>query len=262
VNYFKAFGLVTASQAIAFSVDLKLAHYLKVRSTLERGERQLTLQIPPRVTFAGQVIATLISTFVSIGVQNFLMHRIAGLCTPHAPNSNTCPGISSFWTASVMWGTLTPQRVFGPGGLYTPLLLGFPLGTTVALATWAAQRRWHRVRWLRQLHPIPLLLGGEGWAPYNLSFVIPAIPVAWASWIWIKRRYVAFWSRYNYALAAAFSAGIAFAGIIIFFALEYTGTKLVWWGNTVVSEGCEGTPCTLYQVEKNGHFGPGIGDFA
>lgn len=33
--------------------------------------------------------------------------------------------------------------------------------------------------------------------------------------------------------------GVAFATIIIFFALSYNSIKLVWWGNTVSDDTCE-----------------------
>jgi len=53
MNFFKMYGYVTTAQAIFFSNDLKLAHYTK---------------IPPRHTFAAQMIAVLISTFVCTGI--------------------------------------------------------------------------------------------------------------------------------------------------------------------------------------------------
>ncbi len=47
MNFFKSFGYVTCAHAIAFSNDLKLAHYVK---------------LPPRHAFTGQLVATFIST--------------------------------------------------------------------------------------------------------------------------------------------------------------------------------------------------------
>ncbi|MCV5191696.1 OPT/YSL family transporter, partial [Escherichia coli] len=45
MNYFKSFGYVTCAHAVWFANDLKLAHYVK---------------IPPKHTFAAQVVATLV----------------------------------------------------------------------------------------------------------------------------------------------------------------------------------------------------------
>lgn len=85
MNYFKAFGYVTCSHAVHFAADLKLAHYT---------------HIPPKHTFWAQIIATLVSTFVSTGVFNFQMTKIANVCTPEAAFKFTCPGINTFFTAA------------------------------------------------------------------------------------------------------------------------------------------------------------------
>jgi OPT family small oligopeptide transporter len=50
---FKTYGYITMSQALAFTADMKLGHYLKV---------------PPRTMFSAQVVATVWSTFVQVGV--------------------------------------------------------------------------------------------------------------------------------------------------------------------------------------------------
>lgn len=80
MNFFKSFGYVTCAHALLFSQDLKLAHYVK---------------IPPRQTFAAQMLGTFVSTFVSVGVLNFQINQIPNVCTIHAPNRFTCPYVSS-----------------------------------------------------------------------------------------------------------------------------------------------------------------------
>lgn len=66
--YFKTYGYITVYQALAFSNDLKLAHYTK---------------IPPRLTFAMQLWATVIMSVVSASVLNFAM-GFKDVCTPDA----------------------------------------------------------------------------------------------------------------------------------------------------------------------------------
>jgi hypothetical protein len=68
-------------------------------------------------------------------------------------------------------------------------------------------------------------------------------------------------SQYNFVLSAALSCGIAIAAIIIFFTLQWQDIELSWWGNDIVSEGCEGSPCRLKQLEPGAYFGPRLGDF-
>lgn len=233
MNFFKSFGYVTCAHAVWFSNDLKLAHYV---------------HIPPRHTFFAQMIATLVSTFVCIGVLNFQMNQIDGVCTPDQPQHYTCPGINTFFTAAVLWGTVGPKKVFGAGGQYTAMLVGWPLGIVIPLGFWLLQRRFPRSRWMRQIHPIALIYGCIYWAPYNLSYVWPAVPIAWLSWMYVKARYLAFWSKYNFVLSAAFSSGIAIAAIIMFFALQWNNLSLDWWGNTVTVQGCEGSACRLHTL--------------
>ncbi|KAJ9149437.1 OPT-domain-containing protein [Pleurostoma richardsiae] len=246
MNYFKSFGYVTCAHAVWFANDLKIAHYVK---------------IAPRHTFAGQLIASIVSTFICTGVLNFQMNQVRDVCTPEAPFKFTCPGINTFFTAAVLWGTIGPKKVFGAGGQYTALLVGFPLGAILPVIFWWAQRRWRHVGWLRQIHPVAILYGPLSWAPYNLSYVIPSVPLAWLSWIYMKNRFLGLWSKYNFVLSASFSSGIAIAAIIIFFSLQWTEISIDWWGNNVVSQGCEGGACTLYTLADGEHFGPGPGEF-
>ncbi|KAI0891286.1 OPT-domain-containing protein [Annulohypoxylon nitens] len=245
MNYFKSFGYVTCAHALLFSQDLKLAHYVK---------------IPPRQTFAAQIMGTLVSTFVSVGVLNFQINQIPNVCTVNAPNRFTCPGINTFFTASVLWGTVGPIKVFGRDGMYTWLLAGFPIGFVVPILVYYMNKRFKKI-WMRQIHPVAIFYGSLSLAPYNLSYIWPAVPIAWFSWIFLKQRYLGFWSKYNFVLSASFSSAIAVSAIIIFFSLQWTEIELNWWGNSVTSQGCEGSACTLYELSEGEYFGPRIGEF-
>ncbi|KAL1897982.1 hypothetical protein Sste5346_003837 [Sporothrix stenoceras] len=275
MNYFKAYGYVTCASAIRFSSDLKLAHYLK---------------IPPRYTFTAQLLATIVSSFVCTGVLNFQMNKIPNVCTDEAPNKMTCPGINTFFTAAVIWGTIGPKKIFGAGGQYTAMLVGFPIGAVVPVVFWYIQKKLRDqdeaqdidpatgqlrassdgalagrkatlVRWARQAHPIAFLGGALNLTPYNLMYIWPTVPVSFFSWIFVRQRFLAFWSRYNFVLSASFSSGVAIAGIVIFFALQYNDIELDWWGNDVVAMGCEAKACTLKHLAPGEIFGPGVGQF-
>ncbi len=206
------------------------------------------------------MIATIVSTFVCTSVLNFQMNQIPGVCTREAPNRFTCPGINTFFTAAVLWGTIGPKKVFGAGGQYTALLAGFPLGLLLPVVFYVLQKRY-RVRWMRQIHPVALLYGPLNWAPYNMSYMFSAVWISWLSWIWCKNRYLGFWSKYNFVLSASFSSGIAIAAIVIFFSLQYNQVELKWWGNDITGAGCEGSACSLYTLAHGETFGPGPGPF-
>jgi len=96
---------------------------------------------------------------------------------------------------------------------------------------------------------------------YNLSYMTPAVYVAAISWLWLKKKHLAFWSKYNFVLGASFTSGIAVAAIIIFFAIQMPGVELNWWGNTVQYQGCEDTACRRLEIPAKGYFGPDPGHY-
>jgi OPT family oligopeptide transporter len=231
---------VTCAHAISFSNDLKLAHYLKIN---------------PWFTFTAQLAATLVSTFVCTGVLKFQVD-IENVCTPDAPTRFYCPDQNTFFTASVLWGTIGPAKVFGHKGQYAALLVGFPLGIVTPLLFYFLVKWKPRIRWIRQFHPVAVWYGGVYWAPYSFSYAWPTVPIAWLSWIYVRGRYLSFWSKYNFVLSASFSAAIALAGVIMLFSVQWAQIEINWWGNTQPSVGCEGEPCLLQTLAEGERFYP------
>ncbi|PFH59349.1 hypothetical protein XA68_12478 [Ophiocordyceps unilateralis] len=238
MNFFKSYGYITCAHAISFLQDLKIAHYVK---------------LPPRVTFMGQMVATLISTIVCTGVFKFQMN-IKDVCTSAASMRFFCPGPNTFMTASVLWGTIGPIKVFGKDGYYKWLLMGFPVGFILVTLIWGLQRIWPDSHVLRRVNAVVAIAGSLHWAPYNFSYAWPAVPVAWFSWIYVRERYLNFWSRYNYVLSASLSAGVAISAIVMLFSVQWAGITVDWWGNTQPFQGCEGKPCRLYTLAEGERF--------
>ncbi|KAL1624245.1 hypothetical protein SLS56_007947 [Neofusicoccum ribis] len=257
MNFFKCYGYVTTAHALAFANDLKLAHYVK---------------IPPRTTFWAQCAATLVSAFVCTGVMNFQMRNIHDICESDQKDKFTCPGVNTYFTAAVLFGSMGARKVFGKGGQYTALLSAFPVGAAVPIIFFLIQRRLPKAHWFRRAHPIPLLNGGSLWSPkdptgtdfvlkYNIAYMWPAVLPGWLSMVYIRRRYLSFWAKYNYVLSAALSTAIAISAVIIFFAVEYHGYAIDWWGNSPDS-GCESSTCTRLKLPSGEYFGPRIGTYA
>ncbi len=73
---------------------------------------------------------------------------------------------------------------------------------------------------------------------------------------YIRRRYLAWWTKYNYLLSAALDAALAVATFLIFFCLSYSGVELNWWGNTVAYANADAMGTPLDVVPEGGHFGP------
>ncbi|KAL1863148.1 hypothetical protein Daus18300_008141 [Diaporthe australafricana] len=245
MNFFKCFGYVTTAHALDFANDLKLAHYLK---------------IPQRHTFTAQVVATTVSAFVCTGVMNFQIMNIPDLCEADQPNRFTCPGVNTYFTAAVLFGSLGARKVFGTGAQYTAMMSAFPVGFALPIVLYLLTRRLPRSHWVSKIHPVMILSGGIHWAPYNIAYIWPALLPAWYSMVYIRRRYLSFWSKYNYILSAGFSSAIAIAGVIIFFAVHYQGYTIDWWGND--SEGgCEASSCARLELPKGEYFGPRKGTY-
>ncbi|KAM5344246.1 hypothetical protein ACJ41O_012783 [Fusarium nematophilum] len=246
MNFFKGFGYVTVAHALDFANDLKLGHYLK---------------LPQRQTFWCQIVATIVSAFVCTGVMNFQITQIPNICQTDQKDKFTCPGVETYFTAAVLFGSLAPRKVFGQGAQYTAMLAAFPVGLAFPVLYYYATRKLPRTHWLAKIHPVVIFSGGHTWSPYNLGYMWPAVLPGWLSWVIVRRRYLAFWSKYNYVLSAAWSTGIAIAAVVIFFAVSYHGADIDWIGNNADS-GCEAEACTRLKVPEGEYFGPRIGTFA
>ncbi|KAF8707703.1 oligopeptide transporter, partial [Rhizoctonia solani] len=223
---FKTFGYITMTQALAFVSDLK---------------------VPPRLMYLSQVIASLVSCFVVVGVQGWMFEHIPDLCDMHQPNKFTCPGVRVFGTASLIWGGIGPARTFNPGQILylpahfvsphsrlpvpsrpkvwvadntTPLQICFLIGAVLPIPLYFLARRYPH-SWFKYVN-MPVVFTGTGNLP-------PANGINYSSWVmvgfifqyWIRRRHFGWWSRYNYILSAALDSGVAVATILIFFCKSF-----------------------------------------
>ncbi|KAJ7237377.1 hypothetical protein C8J57DRAFT_1247157 [Mycena rebaudengoi] len=93
------------------------------------------------------------------------------------------------------------------------------------------------------------------WA-HCLTNIWPAVPIAYVFNVLIKRRYLAWWSKYNHVTTTAFSAAIAICAIVIFFAMRWPGLGIYWRGNTRFLEGCDVEGCARLRIPDQGFFGP------
>jgi OPT family oligopeptide transporter len=100
---FKTWGYITMYQALTFTSDFKLGHYMK---------------ISPRSMFWSQVIATIIAGTVQLGVQAWMFTNIPGICTPTQKDGFICPSTEVFGTASIIWGVIGPGVIFAKGQTY------------------------------------------------------------------------------------------------------------------------------------------------
>jgi len=145
---FKTYGYITMSQAMQFTADFKLGHYMK---------------IPPRAMFWSQIISTIIAGTVQLGVQSWMFSNVTDLCEPDQKDNFTCASTHVFGTASIIWGVIGPRLLFSPSQLYYPLSFFFLIGAACPVILWFITRR-HPNTILRYLN-FPLIFSGVNQIP-------------------------------------------------------------------------------------------------
>jgi hypothetical protein len=111
---------------------------------------------------------------------------------------------------------------------------------------------------LKHVHPSLVLNGFLFWAPVNLSYFTTGVYISAIFMYYLKRYKTGWWEKYNYVLSAALTGGVAFSGLIIFFAVQYHPKNVNWWGNNILSNTIDGGAgqSALYQLPTGEHFGP------
>lgn len=65
-----------------------------------------------------------------ITVLRWMFSNIKDLCDPHNSQRFTCAGSKVVYNASIIWGTIGPQRMFQHGQVYSGLMYFFILGVS------------------------------------------------------------------------------------------------------------------------------------
>lgn len=272
------FGQTLGSWALAgygdnYVQDQKMAHYCK---------------IAPRSVFRSQIGTIIITCFVAVGTQDFILNNVEGLCTPDQPSRFTCANDGApLYNNSLMWGLLGSDIMFN--SLYPLLKWCFLIGTLIAIVFLAGQEWGPKylpgvkeklrarlstktfalldrtlfpfIASLLWLNPILIIQGIQHWAPSNLSYKTPGFILGFIFMYWLPRHRLAWWEKYNYVLSAAFTAGVAISALVMFFAVGYNPISLKWWGNTVSSAGVDGSSVGILPIPARGYFGPEKGTF-
>ncbi|KAK9468634.1 oligopeptide transporter 2 [Lipomyces arxii] len=239
----RVYGWNIDDQAESYISDQKMAHYSK---------------LPPRAMFRAQLLATVLQTFITIGALDFLIASVPDVCNPVQVDRFVCTFPRSLYADTLMLGVVGPVRMFN--ALYPALKYCFLVGFLLAFPCWLM--KVYMPRTMKYVHPVLIITGVNRWGgTYNLSYYTPGLYASFTFMYYIRRRYVGWWTKYNYVLTSALSAGVAFAGMFIFLTLQYTGTTFVWWGNTVSNAGVDyDRDAALFEVPPEG-FGVKIGEF-
>jgi OPT family small oligopeptide transporter len=246
---FKTWGYITMAQALTFTSDFKLGHYMKV---------------PPRPMFWSQVAATIVAGTVQLGVQAWMFTNIPNMCNPHQKDGFICPSTEVFGTASIIWGVIGPARQFSKGEVYYALTFFFLIGFILPVIAYTLSLKWPN-SWIRYLN-FPVIFSGTGAIPP--ASAVNYVPWAIVGFIFqyvVRRRHFSWWTKYNYVLSAALDSGVAVSAVLIFFILQYpkNGTigltnVQVWWGNTVPFTTADALGTPLRSLAPGETFGPRV----
>ncbi|KAH7136151.1 OPT oligopeptide transporter protein-domain-containing protein [Dendryphion nanum] len=241
--WFFDLGYISGIKGLAFAQDLKLGLYCN---------------IPPRKLFVAQLAGILLGSLCQVSVLHWALNHIPNICTPNAPNGFTCPFSRTHFNTSLIWGAVGPRRFFAPGALYRPLLWFLLLGAVLPILVHVLRRTlFKNSSWFKYIH-VPVFLGG-------LNYIPPASGMNYGSWaivglvfgLLIKRRSADWWKKFNFVMSSGLDCGVAIAGVVVFFAVVYTGASqgLNWWGTTVYKDTCDWKNCAWRVLEKGKKFG-------
>ncbi|OTA85845.1 hypothetical protein M434DRAFT_82435 [Hypoxylon sp. CO27-5] len=245
---FKILSTDVVGQGLYFAADMKLGHYLK---------------IPPRTLFFAQGLATILGALTQVGVTLWMLGNVPDICSSDQPNGFSCPQGRTVYSSSVIWGLVGPSRLYSVGKIYSRLLHFFWIGLILPPITYYVWRKT-RSDFIRKIN-WPLIFVGT----YNVP---PATGINYSSWYIVNlifnkiiyKRFYAWWSKYNYVLAAALDTGLAISGIVIFFAVTYGPNVQFpdWWGNTVWQNTADGQGLPWLPMPDVGYFGPPNGTWS
>ncbi|KAK6063067.1 OPT family small oligopeptide transporter [Seiridium cupressi] len=265
--FVKAFGYNINGQADTYISDQKMGFYAK---------------LPPRAMYRGQVLSSIITALVAYAVVQFADNDIPGICTADQPSNFNCEnGSQVYFSSSVVWGAIGPERIFSQ--IYPAMKYCFLLGFLLAIVWWTVKRFGSYARdaikrvlpaavftpvnaviftpisWLKHVHPSLVFNGMLNWAPLNLTYWTGGFYVSFFFMYYMRRYKTAWWEKYNYVLSAGLTGGVAFSGLIIFFAVQYHPKSISWWGTDVLSatlDGGAGQSALIPDLPEKGYFGP------
>ncbi|KAK9490387.1 OPT oligopeptide transporter protein-domain-containing protein, partial [Lipomyces doorenjongii] len=205
-------------------------------------------KIPRRAVFRAQVIASIVQIFVASGAMQYLVKGLPDFCSMTNSARFTCPFAHELYADTLLMGVVGPRRTLD--FLYPTMKYAFLIGAILAFPCFVIRKYFPNQ--IRYFHPVLFF-----WVASNVgerSIILRSTPGFYVS-AYVRRRYLAWWAKYNYILSCALTAGVAFGGILIVLALQYHPKPLMWWGNTVSEQASTAGTATLKAIPASGYFG-------
>ncbi|OAA65854.1 Oligopeptide transporter OPT superfamily [Niveomyces insectorum RCEF 264] len=217
--YFVLFGANAQSQALFLVSNLKLGQYGK---------------LSPRCTF----VVTLVGTLLGAVINYVLMSSITTnqrdiLLSIQGTNIWSGQVIQSFNSNAIAFGGLS-KYMFSIGRTYQWIVLALPLGLVFPLPFYFLHRWYPKMGFNTVVTPVILWYLGYLCVGINSSVMVLFI-LSFYIQFYVRKRYVNWFLRYNYILAAAISGGTELLVFVTTFAVQGAGGPAVpfppYWGN-------------------------------
>ncbi|KAH8895289.1 Tetrapeptide transporter, OPT1/isp4 [Thozetella sp. PMI_491] len=212
---FKSWGYMLSYNALNYVSDMKIGHYMK---------------IPPRSMFRAQCFAVVWLALVQVSTFNWILGNIPQICDADQPQGFTCPGATTFFNASVIWGVIGPRRMFGPGAIFSWINWFWLIGAVLPVIQYFVAKRYPRS--IARYIFFPALFGVGGMIPpATVWYLTNWLLVGWFFNVFVMKRWPGWWSRYTYVLSGALDVGNAICLVLFALGLGLSGSVFPdWWG--------------------------------
>lgn len=223
----KLYSQVGLTQGLTYAQGFKLAHYMK---------------LSPRMAFSVSFVAAVWSSIVHVFVNLFMRTHVNDICSSTQANSFECPSASVYYTSSIIWGIIGPERMFANGSYYSSAYWAMLIGALTPIPVFLLARRFPSS--VLKIVSTPLIFLATSVSP-------PASGIVISSWFLlgyifqcvIRKRNFRWWTRYNFVTSAAMDTGTVITSLVIFLCLVLPkgGTiSLDWWGNSITGNTLDG----------------------
>lgn len=216
--------------------------------------------MPPRAVFRGHVISVIVNVFFYVIMIDWMVtgYNNGSFCNMDDPQHMVCQWPRQTWTNTIFYGIFGTKRMFKQ---YPILPWCFVIGAAIGLVWAVSELNAPRIMAkckanlsdakykavdkylfrpsafvLGYINPAIALSGMLNWGGQtNLSMFTTGIYIAWIFQYYLKRKHLAWWSKYSYIMFAGLSVGITISGLISTLSFGFgagAGKSLVWWGNT------------------------------
>ncbi|KAF9583377.1 hypothetical protein BGW38_009623 [Lunasporangiospora selenospora] len=127
-SVFKCYSYMALYQCLNLTQSFKLGHYMKV---------------PPRQIFIMVVYGTLVGAFINLQVLDWVMlYNRDDLFSTDPRNGWSFRNLDLFFSASLLWGAISPTRLFSDGSIYHFLPYCFLIGAFIPIPCYLMYRHF------------------------------------------------------------------------------------------------------------------------